>query len=355
MQAIEITKTRTKKEKPDQNVLGFGKYYTDHMFILNYTTELGWHQPRIVPYQPITLDPSAKVFHYGQTVFEGLKAYKTTEGKILLFRPEKNIQRLNQSNERLCIPHLDEQVAIDALKQLVLVDEDWLPTNEGTSIYIRPFIIATESALGVATSTQYQFIIIMSPVGAYYAEGLKPVSIYVESDYVRAVKGGVGSAKTGANYATGLRAQKEASAQGYSQVLWLDGVQHKYIEEVGNMNVFFVLDGNVVTPALNGSILSGITRMSVIQLLESWNVPVEQRLISMEEVYEAHKNGKLQEAFGTGTAAVISSIGYLSWQGELITLSGGEIGELTGKIYDTITGIQKGQLEDTFGWTVKLD
>jgi len=351
---IEIQLTTAKKQKPDPNKLGFGVHYTDHMFILNYSVEEGWHNPRIVPYQPIQLDPAAKVFHYGQTIFEGLKAYRTEEGRILLFRPQKNFQRLNRSNARLSIPALDEELALDALQQLVLVDQDWIPDEPGTSLYIRPFIIATQANLGVAPSTHYLFMIIMSPVGAYYTEGVKPVKIHVESEYVRAVRGGVGEAKTAGNYAASLKAQEEASEQGYTQVLWLDGVHRKYIEEVGSMNVFFKINGTVVTPVLNGSILDGITRNSVIQMLRSWNVPVEERVISIDEIYEAVKAGTLEEAFGTGTAAVISPIGELHWNGERLAIQNGQTGELSAKLYETLTSIQTGSVPDPFGWMVEV-
>ncbi|MFH5183854.1 branched-chain amino acid aminotransferase [Paenibacillus sp. TAB 01] len=349
--SISIELTANKKNKPAADQLGFGKYFTDHMFIMDYSTEEGWHQPRIVPYQPIVLDPAAKVFHYGQTVFEGLKAYKTDDQRILLFRPHRNFQRLNQSNDRLSIPPIDEDLALEALQQLVLTDQDWIPSAEGTSLYVRPFVIATEAALGVTPSQHYQFIIILSPVGSYYKEGIKPVAIHVESEYVRAVAGGVGTAKTAGNYAAGLKAQELASGQGYAQVLWLDGVHHKYIEEVGSMNVFFKIGDTVVTPALNGSFLAGITRESVLQLLHHWNVPVEERQLSIDELVEAHRNGTLKEAFGTGTAAVISPIGELSWQGERLRIGEGQTGELSAKLYETVTGIQKGRLEDPLQWT----
>lgn len=349
-QPIEIQHTLAKKDKPLQSKLGFGTFFSDHMFILNYSEESGWHQPRIVPYQPIVLDPAAKVFHYGQTIFEGLKAYRTDDGHIQLFRPKKNFQRLNRSNIRLGIPELDEGLALDALKQLIAVDQDWIPTEPGTSLYIRPFVIATQAALGVSPSTHYQFIIIMSPVGAYYPEGVNPVKIFVECEYVRAVKGGVGEAKTAGNYAAGLIAQETAKNQGYSQVLWLDGVHHKYIEEVGSMNVFFKINGTVHTPELNGSILDGVTRSSIIQLLEHWNIPVVERTISIDELYEADKKGVLEEAFGTGTAAVISPIGELSWNDDKLVLNAGQIGELSKRLYETLTGIQKGTLPDSLGW-----
>ncbi|CAM3598611.1 branched-chain amino acid aminotransferase [Marinicrinis lubricantis] len=352
VQSIDIQLTTKKKEKPPAKNLQFGVHFTDHMFMLDYHVDKGWHTPRIMPYQPITLDPAAKVFHYGQTIFEGLKAYKTEDGRVLLFRPDKNIERLNRSNERLSIPHLDGELVLAALQQLVAVDQDWIPSEPGTSLYIRPYVIATQPCLGVAPSTEYKFMIIMSPVGAYYAEGVKPVKIFVESEYVRAVRGGVGEAKTAGNYAAGLKAQEEAKEQGYSQVLWLDGVHLKYIEEVGSMNVFFKINGTVVTPALNGSILDGITRNSVLHLLRAWNIPVEERTISIDEIVEAAKNGQLEEAFGTGTAAVISPIGELNYHGEKLIIHEGQTGELSTKLYDTVTGIQNGVLADPFGWMV---
>lgn len=351
---IQIERSMNKKTKPPQDQLGFGIYYTDHMFIMDYHVEMGWHQPRIIPYQSINLDPAAKVFHYGQTIFEGLKSYRTEDGRVLLFRPHKNIERLNLSNVRMCVPQIDEAIVLDGLQQLIAVDQDWIPSKEGTSLYIRPFIIATQPALGVAPSTQYQFIIIMSPVGAYYPEGVNPVKIFVESDYVRTVVGGVGEAKTAGNYAAGLRAQEIAKDQGYSQVLWLDGVHRKYIEEVGSMNVFFKINGIVHTPALNGSILNGITRNSIIQLLKHWNIPVEERAISIDELYQAGKDGSLEEAFGTGTAAVISPIGELNWHGDKLEIQDGQTGELSKKLYDTLTGIQKGSLDDIFDWMVDV-
>lgn len=354
-QTIAVELTSAKKPKPvSPSMLGFGKYFTDHMFIMDYDQGEGWHHPRIVPYQPILLDPAAKVFHYGQTVFEGMKAYNTPDQRILLFRPTKNIERLNASNDRLSIPPLDEKLVLEALKQLVLVDQDWLPTELGTSLYIRPFIIATQNTLGVSPSEQYKFMIIMSPVGSYYEEGINPVSIYVEDQFVRAVPGGMGTAKTGGNYSVGLKAQQEASGKGYSQVLWLDGVHRKYIEEVGSMNVFFKVGDTVITPELNGSILNGVTRDSVLQQLRYWGIPVIERLISIEELLEAYENGQLVEAFGTGTAAVISPIGELCYQGKRLTLQEGKTGPLAARIYDAITGIQVGRLPDPFGWVKEL-
>ncbi|MEK3733010.1 MULTISPECIES: branched-chain amino acid aminotransferase [Paenibacillus] len=351
---IAIEPTTNKKPKPSGERLEFGTVFTDHMFMLDYDEGKGWHDPRIVPYQPIELDPAAKVFHYGQTVFEGLKAYLTEDQRTLLFRPNKNIERLNLSNHRLSIPALDEELVMQAISELVLIDRDWIPSEPGTSLYIRPFVFATEPLLGVAPSRQYKFMIILSVVGSYYQEGINPVSIYVEPNYVRAVTGGVGHAKTAGNYAAGLKAQEEAHEKGYSQVLWLDGVHRKYIEEVGSMNVFFKLGDTVVTPALNGSILNGVTRNSVLELLRHWNIPVEERALSIDEIAEAHRSGQLIEAFGTGTAAVISPIGALEWQGNKMVIHGGTTGELSKRVYDTITGIQRGTMEDPFGWTVEL-
>ncbi|OPX41976.1 branched-chain-amino-acid aminotransferase 2 [Ruminiclostridium hungatei] len=351
---ISITKTTNPKQKPDQNDLGFGQYFTDHMFIMDYTEGKGWHDPRIVPYAPLELDPSCMVLHYGQAIFEGLKAYKTSKGEILLFRPEKNMERVNSSNDRLVIPRIDVDFGVKAIKELVKVDVDWIPDAPGTSLYIRPFIIATDPYLGVRPSNTYKFIIILSPVGAYYKEGINPVKIYVESNYVRAVKGGLGYAKTVANYASSLKAQVEAKHSGYTQVLWLDGIEKKYIEEVGTMNVFFKIDGEIITPSLEGSILPGITRMSTIELLKKSGIPVTERRISIEELYAAHAAGKLDEAFGTGTAAVISPIGEFNWNENSITVNEGKIGPVASKVYETITGIQSGDMEDAFGWTQKV-
>ncbi|QFF98133.1 branched-chain amino acid aminotransferase [Psychrobacillus glaciei] len=351
---IQITRNENKKEKVPADQLIFGRTFTDHMFIADYTEGIGWHDHRIIPYQPVTLDPSATIFHYGQTVFEGMKAYLSDDGIVRLFRPEENMKRMNNSCDRMSMAKIDEEHALEALKQLIEVDKEWIPSEPGTSLYIRPFMIATESHLGVSASLTYSFIIIMSPVGSYYKEGIHPVKILVESEYVRAVAGGTGTAKTAGNYASCLKAQEVADLGGYAQVLWLDGIERKYIEEVGSMNVFFKIGGEVVTPALNGSILDGITRKSIIQLLKHWDVPVTERKVSMEEIREAYRTGKLDEAFGTGTAAVISPIGELRWKGELFYVNNGETGELSKKLYDTLTGIQKGTVQDPFGWVVEL-
>lgn len=351
---IKFIEAKEKKAKPDSAHLGFGHYFTDYMFQMDYDEENGWHNPRILPYGPISIDLSMVVFHYGQTVFEGLKAYKRG-GEVRLFRPEENFKRLNLSNERLAIPKIDEAFCVKALEELVSLERDWIPEEEGTSLYIRPFVMGTENFLGVHPSSKYSLFIILSPSGRYYESGLNPVKIYVEDHYVRAVKGGMGYVKTAGNYAASLAPQAEAEKKGYDQVLWLDGVEHKYVEEVGSMNIFFKIDGKVITPELNGSILSGITRKSVIELLNHWNVPVEERKISIDEVFKAHQEGKLEEVFGTGTAAVISPVGELSWKDQKIVVNDNKIGELTQKIYDELTGIQVGEKEDRLGWVTVLD
>ncbi len=356
MQEIKFERTQNPKQKPaDQSSLGFGKYYTDHMFIMNYDEGQGWHDPRIIPYSPLTLDPAAMCLHYGQEVFEGMKAYKSDKGEVLLFRPEKNMARMNVSNERLCIPQIDEEFCVHAIKELVKVEQDWIPTQEGTSLYIRPFIIAVDPHVGVHPANHLLFIVILSPVGAYYPEGLNPVKIFVESTYVRAVKGGIGFAKTGGNYAASLKSQDEATKKGFTQVLWLDGVERKYIEEVGTMNVFFVIDDEIITPELQGSILSGVTRMSCIEMLRSWGYKVTERKLSIDEVAKAFDEGRLKEAFGSGTAAVISPIGEFCWGEKVMPINDGKIGEISQKLYDNLTGLQWGKLPDTFNWTVKVD
>lgn len=352
---IKITKTTNPQPKPAPGQkLGFGKIFTDHMFIMNYTEGRGWHDARIEPFHNISLSPAAMVYHYGQEMFEGLKAYKGEDGSVYLFRPDMNAKRTNNTNDRLVIPRIPEEDFVDAIKAVVDVDRDWIPTEPGTSLYVRPFIIATDEFLGVAPSKTYLFMIILSPSGAYYESGLAPVGIWIEDEYVRAVRGGIGFAKTGGNYAASLIAQQKAHDAGYSQVLWLDGVERKYIEEVGAMNIFFKMAGKVVTPALNGSILPGITRNSTIQLCREWGYEVEERKISAEELLEAQKNGTLEECFGTGTAAVISPVGKLRYVDEVMTINGGEIGPLSQKLYDTITGIQTGVLPDERGWRVKV-
>ena len=352
---IKITKTTSPKAKPaDESKLGFGKIFTDHMFLMNYDEGQGWHDARIVPYGPIPLEPSAMCLHYGQADFEGMKAYRTESGRIQLFRPEQNMARMNVSNDRLCIPQIDEAFGVEAIKKLVEIDQDWVPHNYGTSLYIRPFIFAVDPMLGVHPAKHLLFCIICSPVGAYYEAGLAPVKIYVEQNYVRAVTGGTGFTKAAANYAISLKAQEEADKVGYEQVLWLDGVHRKYIEEVGAMNVMFKVNGKILTPDLNGSVLPGITRRSCIQLLKDWGYEVEERRISAEELFQAAKDGTLEEAWGTGTAAVVSPIGELAEGDEKAIINHNEIGPVTQKLYDTLTGIQWGRVPDPHGWIMKL-
>ena len=352
---IKITRTETPKAKPAAGQkLGFGKIFTDHMFVMNYTEGQGWHDPRVVPFQNISLSPAAMVYHYGQEMFEGLKAYKGEDGQVYLFRPDMNAKRTNATNDRLVIPQLPEEDFVQAVSAVVDVDRDWIPTEPGTSLYIRPFIIATDEFLGVAPSKTYLFMVILSPSGAYYESGLAPVGIWIEDEYVRAVRGGIGFAKTGGNYAASLIAQQKAHDAGFSQVLWLDGVERKYIEEVGAMNIFFKIAGKVITPSLNGSILPGITRNSTIQLCKDWGYEVEERKISAQELLDAQRDGTLEECFGTGTAAVISPVGKLRYCDDVMTINGGQIGELSQKLYDTITGIQTGKLEDPRGWRVTV-
>lgn len=345
--------TKNKKNKPDINNLGFGVYYTDHMFIMDWYKGLGFVDPRIVPYGPIEFDPAALVLHYAQETFEGLKAYKTKEGKILLFRPEMNAKRFQNSNKRLGMPEVSIDDFIQAINDLVKLDSDWIPTLPNTSLYIRPFMFAYQAKLGVHDADHYKFMVILSPVGSYYKEGLKPVKIYVEDELVRAVKGGTGFAKCGGNYASSILAQMKAEEKGYSQVLWLDGVNHKYVEEVGTMNAMFVIDGKVITAPLEGSVLPGVTRDSMITLLKSKGYIVEERHLSINELIEASKSGKLTEAFGTGTAAVISPIGTLTYKDEVF-FHNDNIGEVSKMLYDTLTKIQKGEIIDTFNWTYEV-
>ena len=356
---MEIKKqlTTCPKEKPkDESKLGFGHIFTDHMLVMPYDEGQGWHDPVIMPYGDITLSPSAMCLHYGQTVFEGLKAYRRADGGVQLFRPDENFKRLNRSNERLVIPELPEELGLQCLKELISVEKDWVPHTEGASLYIRPFIFAVDPFLGVHPGEHYLFMIILSPSGPYYASGLDPVNIYVENKYVRTVRGGMGYAKTGGNYAASLHSQADAYDQGYSQVLWLDGVEQKYIEEVGAMNIAFVIDGEVVTPSLEtGSILSGITRKSALELCRSKGIPVSERRITIQEVADAYDAGKLSEVFGTGTAAVISPVGHLKWGDKVMTINNNKIGPVSQMIYDTLTGIQWGKIPDEFGWIVPID
>jgi branched-chain amino acid aminotransferase len=352
---ISITKTTCPKEKPDSSTLGFGKIFTDHMFMMDYNSEKGWYNARIIPFAPIALHPASTVLHYGSEIFEGLKAYRRADGQVQLFRPMENIRRLNNSAERLCLPQIPEEDALEALTTFVQCEQDWTPSAPGTSLYLRPFLYGNDETLGVHAVHNATFVIIASPVGSYYKEGINPVKIMIEDQDVRAVRGGTGYAKCGGNYAASNRAGKRAEEQGYSQVLWLDGVERKYIEEVGAMNVMFKIAGEIVTPMLSGSILPGITRKSCIEVLKKEGYTVHERLLSIDELKEAMENGTLEEAWGCGTAAVVSPIGELFYQGVHYPVNNGQIGEVTQHLYDTLTGIQWGRIEDTFGWTMPLD
>ena len=353
MKEYPVQRAAVLKPKPDPSTLVFGKTFTDHMFVMDYTAGQGWHDGRIVPYGPIALDPSAMVFHYAQEVFEGLKAYRNPEGGVQLFRPIENARRINSSCDRMCIPQIPEEDFVAAVEQLVRLEADWVPSAPGTSLYIRPFIIATTPSLGVHAAHDYIFAIITCPVGAYYAEGINPVKIYVESEDVRAVRGGTGYTKCGGNYAASIRAGERAEENGYAQVLWLDGVHRKYIEEVGSMNVMFKVDGKIVTPALTGSVLPGITRRSCIQLLKDKGYEVEERLFAVDELEEALASGHLEEAWGCGTAAVISPIGKFCYKDHVYEFSK-ENGPCAQWLYDTLTGIQWGTLPDPYGWTYPI-
>ena len=351
---IKITKTNTPGVMPDTSTLGFGKVFTDHMFIMDYSNDKGWYNARIVPFQKIEIHPASTVLHYGSEIFEGLKAYRRKDGKVQLFRPLENIRRMNRSAERMCLPQIPEDIALEALTTFVKMEESWVPSAPNTSLYIRPFMFGNDETLGVHAVKNATFMIITSPVGSYYKEGLNPVKIMIEDEDVRAVRGGTGEAKCGGNYAASLRAGERAEKNGYTQVLWLDGVERKYIEEVGAMNVMFKIDGEIVTPKLSGSILPGITRKSIIELLTKQGHKVSERLLSVDELKKALDEGKLEEAWGCGTAAVVSPIGELCYKGVKYSINGGKIGELTQSLYDTLTGIQWGNVEDTFGWTLPL-
>lgn len=351
---IKVIKSENLKQKPDETHLAFGREFTDHMFMMDYNRQSGWHNAQILPYGPIELYPSAMVLHYAQEIFEGLKAYKTPDGSIQLFRPEENLARLNRSAVRMCIPQIDEAFVLRGIKELLRIDRDWVPSAPGTSLYIRPAIFASDPCIGVKPGDEYKLIVILSPVGAYYAGGLQPTRMYVEDYYARTVSGGTGEAKCGGNYASSLAAQEKAAEQGYEQILWLDGSERRYIEEVGTSNAFFRIDGEFITPALSGTILPGITRKSVIELLEHWGERVVQQRLSIDEFVDYYKLGKIEEVFATGTAAVISPIGSLHYANEDMIFNDGQIGPWAQKIYDTLFGIQTGVIPDELHWTEKI-
>lgn len=352
---LSVQKAAQLKDLPDESDLTFGTIFTDHMFNMDYSPDKGWRNPRIEPYQPIVMDPSTMVLHYGQSIFEGLKAFKTVSGGIRLFRPQENFKRFNRSARRMCIPEFDETLALDALKELLRLEKRWVPSAPGTSLYIRPTIIAMDPFLGVRASYTYRFFIILCPVGAYYKEGFDPVRIWVTEKYVRAVPGGVGDVKTAGNYAASLYAGEEAHKNGFTQVLWLDGVSRQYVEEVGSMNIFFVIDNEIVTPKLSGSILSGITRDSVISLARDWGTPVSERRISIDDLISAHEAGRLQEAFGSGTAAVISPVGEIKYKDKTLTIGNGKVGTWADRFFTAITDIQYGRAEGPDGWVMPLE
>lgn len=356
MMEIRVIKadTAARKVRPKDSELDFGKFTTDHMFMMEHSRQKGWHHARLIPYQDLKLDPTAMVLHYNQEVFEGLKAYNLTSGEIGLFRPEENAARINASAKRMVMPEVESELFIRAVKELVLLDREWIPRSEGTSLYIRPTMIATEPALGVRPSTQYLFYIIASPVGAYYPEGFSPTKILVSDTHVRAVRGGVGDAKTSGNYGATLLAYQEAVQRGCTQVLWMDAEKREYIEEVGTSNIFLLLDHELITPPLEGTILAGVTRDSVLQLAGHWGLDVTERPISINEIIEGSRSGSLREMFATGTAAVISPVGKIHYKGKDIVIGDGNTGELSQKLYKEITDMQYGRKEDPFGWMVKF-
>lgn len=350
MSTVKFVKAAKLKEKPDVSKIGFGTHFTDHMFEMTYTEGKGWHDPQIVPYDNISVSPANATIHYGQAIFEGMKAFRQGN-KVVIFRPLDHINRLNNSARILDIPQIDVELVHDALKQLISIEKEWVPNKRGQSLYIRPFIYADDGFLGVSVSKSYKMYIILSPVAAYYANGFAPVKIMVEDKYVRATKGGLGEAKTPANYAASLHAGLAAHQKGYDQTLWLDGVERKYIEEVGSMNILFKINGEIVTPELDGSILSGITRRTVLQIAKEWGYPTSERRISIDEVKDAYKNGKLEEVFGSGTAAVISPVGVLGYKGEDMLIQGGKIGPFAQKMFDYVTGLQCGAEKDIHNFT----
>jgi len=347
MELIQVKKSR--REEVDFEHLGFGEVFSDHMLVMDYR-DGEWCEPRIMPYGPMEVYPAMCSLHYGQMIFEGLKAFYARNGAIHLFRPDKYHERMNLSCRRLCIPQMDFSLFIEGLKALIRLDKEWVPKKKGYSLYIRPFIFATDSFLGVKVSETYRYVVITSPVGAYYKEGINPVKLITSTEYIRAAKGGLGAAKTPANYAATLLPAEEAKKKGFTQVLWLDGIERKYIEEVGTMNMAFVIDDELITPPLEGTILPGVTRDSVLHLARAWNMKVSERKISIDEVFSASKDGRLQEAFGTGTAAVISPVGEIYHQGEKIVINDNKIGPVAQKLYDEITGLHYGEKVDRFGW-----
>ncbi len=355
---IKVIKAKSERLKPkpvDESSLGFGDITTDHMFSIDYRSENGWENPRVEPYGDLHIDPAAMSIHYGQEIFEGLKAYWGKDDGIYLFRSRDNFERMNRSARRLCMPEVDIDLIMEGMKKLILLDREWIPKSEGTSLYIRPTMLATEPHLGVRPAKSYLFFIIIGPVGAYYKEGLNPVKIYVEDFFVRAAIGGTGEAKTAGNYAASLLAAEEAKKKGFTQVLWLDAAERKYVEEVGTMNMFFLIDDELITAPLNGSILPGVTRDSVIRIVKDWGLKISERSLTIDEVIDAANDGRLKEAFGTGTAAVISPVGQITYKGADHIVAGGKMGALSRRLYDEIVAIQYGKKPDPYGWVTRID
>jgi branched-chain amino acid aminotransferase len=354
IKVIQAPPGKRKAKPADESKLGFGKIFSDHFFTMSYHAGRGWHDPLIEPYRPLQLDPTAMCLHYAQEIFEGMKAYRGKGGAIFLFRPLENIRRMNVSAERLCMPQLDEALFMEALKKLILIDKEWIPHGSGTSLYIRPTMIASEPALGVHPAHEYLFFIIVGPVGAYYPEGFGPTKIFVTEEYCRSVPGGTGYCKAGGNYAASLYASEIANKLGYTQVLWLDAIERKYVEEVGTSNMFFVIGDELITAPLAGTILPGVTRDSVIQLAKSWGVKVAERRLSMDQIMDAIAHGTLKEAFASGTAAIVSPVGRLCYRGKEYPIGEGKTGKLTERLYNEILQIQYGQKDDPFGWRIKI-
>ncbi len=350
---ISVQRTKSPKPKPPADKLGFGKYFSDHMLVQDYV-EGRWGEASIQPMAPFPMSPGASVLHYGQAMFEGMKAFRQSNGQIVLFRPDFHFRRMESGSARLCMPFISEAEFLQALREIVKVDETWVPADKGCALYLRPTLIATEEFLGVRPSQTYRFFVITSPVGAYYSEGFGPVKIWVEEEYVRACPGGLGAVKAAANYAASLKAAEKAKKKGFSQVLWLDATERKYVEEVGTMNIFFVFDGEVVTPPLDGTVLGGCTRDCVLQLLRQRGMNVVERKITIQEVRDGVKSKRLKEVFGTGTAAVVSPVGELAGDGWSFQVGSGGVGDLTHSLFNEITGIQYGQRPDPHGWIVKV-
>lgn len=354
MPTIRTEVSGTRKSRPADGNLIFGRVFTDHMAMAEWEEGRGWLDPRVVPYGPFSMDPAAAVFHYGQEIFDGLKAFRALDGSVRLFRVDRHCRRLSEGAARLCMPAVDVELLRDLLVTLVDVDRDWVPAAPGTSLYLRPTLIASEPFLGVRPSKQYRFFAIASPVGSYSGASFSPAKIWIEDRLVRAAPGGLGAVKAGANYAASLLAAEQAKARGFDQVLWTDAISHRHLEEVGTMNLVVVIGDEVVTPALDGTILGGVTRDSVLTLCREWGIKVSERPVAVDEVLEANKSGRLREVFGCGTAAVITPVGTLGWKDGSFEVNGGQPGELARRLLTAITDVQYGRAPDTHGWITKV-